>query len=37
MAGMTLIGSFFAASVPESLADDFAYFSFPKISPKVPR
>ena len=37
IAGMTLIGSFFTASVPESLADDFAYFTFPNISPDVPR
>ena len=36
MAGMTLIGNFFAASMPPALKDDFDYFSFPRINPEIP-
>lgn len=36
MAGMTLIGNFFAASMPPALKDDFDYFAFPRINPEVP-
>jgi len=36
MAGMTLIGNFFAASMPPALKEDFDYFSFPRINPDVP-
>jgi multiple sugar transport system substrate-binding protein len=37
MSGMTLIGSFFTANIPEALIEDFAYFSFPLITADVPR
>jgi multiple sugar transport system substrate-binding protein len=37
ISGMTLIGNFFIADIPEALTDDFGYFNFPNMDPKVPR
>jgi multiple sugar transport system substrate-binding protein len=37
ISGMTLIGNFFIADIPEALIDDFGYFNFPSIDPQVPR
>ena len=37
MSGMTLIGSFFTAGIPDSLRDDIGYFNFPSIDPEIPR
>jgi multiple sugar transport system substrate-binding protein len=34
-AGLTLIGNFFTSSIPEPLIDDFKFFRFPIIDPKV--
>ena len=34
-AGMTLIGNFFAGSMPSALIDDFKFFKFPIIDPSV--
>ncbi|MFT5841217.1 MAG: multiple sugar transport system substrate-binding protein [Flavobacteriales bacterium] len=37
ISGMTLIGNFFIADIPDALIDDFGYFNFPKMDPEVPR
>jgi multiple sugar transport system substrate-binding protein len=37
ISGMTLIGNFFTADIPEALTNDFGYFNFPTMAPKVPR
>jgi multiple sugar transport system substrate-binding protein len=37
ISGMTLIGNFFIANIPAALTDDFGYFNFPTMDPKVPR
>lgn len=36
LAGMTLIGNFFAGQLPEILKDDFGFFQFPKMSNEQP-
>ena len=36
LAGMTLIGNFFAAELPEILKEDFGFFRFPEMSDKHP-
>ena len=35
MAGMTLIGNFFAGTLPPVLKDDFRFFRFPIIDPSI--
>lgn len=35
LAGMTLMGNFFAGTLPEVIKEDFAFFSFPQINPDV--
>jgi multiple sugar transport system substrate-binding protein len=37
ISGMTLVGSFFTAGLPDSLRDDIGYFNFPTINPETPR
>ncbi|MDT0595088.1 ABC transporter substrate-binding protein [Glaciecola petra] len=37
MAGMTLIGNFFASSLPQTLKDDFRFAPFPIIEKNIPR
>lgn len=37
ISGMTLIGNFFIADIPEALTDDFGYFNFPTMDPEIPR
>ncbi|MDO6557806.1 ABC transporter substrate-binding protein [Paraglaciecola chathamensis] len=36
MAGMTLIGNFFAGGLPPLLKEDFRFFPFPQINPAIP-
>lgn len=36
LAGMTLIGNFFAGAMPEAIRDDFKFFRFPVINPSIP-
>jgi len=37
ISGMTLIGNFFIADIPEALTDDFGYFNLPNMDSKIPR
>lgn len=37
LSGMTLIGNFFAGTLPEYIKDDFRFFSFPIINPDIGR
>ncbi|GLR71978.1 ABC transporter substrate-binding protein [Agaribacter marinus] len=36
MAGMTLIGNFFASTLPKTLENDFRFVAFPTINPEMP-
>jgi multiple sugar transport system substrate-binding protein len=36
LAGMTLMGNFFAGAMPSTLREDFKFFRFPVINPQIP-